>query len=157
MSIFPAIRIMWGEAVGCGRYIGGKSLTRLIIYRSLLFIILIILLITISCTASTPVAKMPMNQTDTMQLSSEKIDPSLLVEVNKFKDSSRSDKEIEVLIRTKEKITSREVATLEEKGAKVGSVIGNILTAKIPVQTIKDIAELDFIIYIEKAKKVLLK
>lgn len=82
-----------------------------------------------------------------------KIDPSILLDIKRLKASHRMNEVIEVIIRTKKEITATEKAEIERNGGKISSVIGDIFTAKIPAQAISKIANLDFVVYIEKAKK----
>ncbi len=42
---------------------------------------------------------------------------------------------------------------IEKEGGKIGSVIGDIMTVKIPVKALSKIADFDFVVYIEQAKK----
>lgn len=87
----------------------------------------------------------------------QKLDPSLLMEIERLKSDRQMDQEIKVLIRTKDEIDATERARLEEKGVKVGSVIGDILTAMVPVQAISEIATLEFVLFIEKSKTLRLR
>ncbi len=82
-----------------------------------------------------------------------KIDPSLLIEIEKLKSEQQPDREIDVLIRTQKEINNLERAAIEKKDGKIGSVIGDILTARIPARAISEIAGLEFIVYIEKSKR----
>lgn len=84
---------------------------------------------------------------------SNKIDPSLVMEIERLKSAQQLNEEIEVIIRTKAKISATERAEIERNGGKIGSVIGDIFTARIPAQAISKIAGLKFILYIEKSKK----
>lgn len=99
---------------------------------------------TVACATSTE--KTLSNHTD-------KIDPSLLIEIKKLESAQQIDIEVEVLIRTKKEISAVETGKMEKEGVKIGSIIGDILTARIPVKAIPKIADLDFVVYIEKAKK----
>ncbi len=87
----------------------------------------------------------------------EKIDPSLLMEIEKLKSSQQMGQEISVLIRTKREIDVTERAAIEERGGKIGSVIGDIVIVRIPTRAVLEIADLDFVIYIEKSKKLQLR
>jgi len=82
-----------------------------------------------------------------------KIDPYLLIEIEKLKSTQQTDREVAVLIRTKKEITTDEKGIIEKEGGKIGSVIGDIMTVKIPVKALSTIADLDFVVYIEQAKK----
>lgn len=105
-----------------------------------------ILLFYSAVACATPHEKAPGDHT-------EKIDPSLLIEIKKLESAQQIDVEVEVLIRTKKVISAVETGKMEKEGVKIGSIIGDILTARIPVKAIPKIADLDFVIYIEKAKK----
>lgn len=87
----------------------------------------------------------------------QKLDPSLLIEVERLKSDRQMDQEIKVLIRTKDEIGATKRAALEKKGAKVGSVIGDILTATVPARAISEIAALEFVLFIEKPKTLRLR
>ena len=82
-----------------------------------------------------------------------KLDPSLLVEIKKLESTQQTDQEIEALIRTKKEISEIEKGAIEKEGGRIGSVIGDIVTVRIPVKSISKITDLDFVVYIEKAKK----
>lgn len=79
------------------------------------------------------------------------------MEIERLKSDRQMDQEIRVLIRTKKEIDATERAALEKKGVKIGSVIGDILTAIIPARTISEIAALEFVLFIEKSKTLRLR
>ena len=81
------------------------------------------------------------------------MDPSLLIEMDRLKSAQQLNEEIEVIIRTKEEISAAERVEIERNGGKIGSVIGDIITARIPAHAISKMASMEFIVYIEKAKK----
>ena|SRR5581483_3056320 len=83
----------------------------------------------------------------------EKLDPALLVEMENGR-SDRPDREINLLIRTRKPVDDAEKGEIEKRRGKIGSVIGDIVTLRAPVDSIPAIADLDFVVYIEKAKKM---
>ncbi len=85
---------------------------------------------------------------------SKKMDPSLLAEVNKLPAEQQADREIDVIIRTSGQIGPSERAVIEKMGSQISSVLGDIVVARVPVGRIIDIARLDFVIYMEKSKKL---
>ncbi len=95
----------------------------------------------------------PPRSTDTEPVS-RKVDPSLLAQINNLPTDQRTGQEIDVIIRTKGQMSAFERAQIEKMGGPVSSVLGDIAVARVPVGRIADIARLDFVIYIEKAKKV---
>jgi hypothetical protein len=86
----------------------------------------------------------------------EKIDPALWVEMESGR-SDRSGREIGLLIRTKKEIDAAERGEIEKRNGKIGSVIGDIVTARAPIDAVPAIAGLDFVVYIEKAKRMRLR
>lgn len=85
----------------------------------------------------------------------EKIDPALSVEMENGR-SGGADQEIGLLVRTKRPIDDAEKGEIEKRG-KIGSVIGDIVTLRAPIDSIPAIASLDFVAYIEKAKRLRLR
>ena len=83
----------------------------------------------------------------------EKLDPALLVEMENGR-SDRPDREINLLIRTRKPVDDAEKGEIEKRRGKIGSVIGDIITLRAPLDSIPAIADLDFVLYIEKAKKM---
>lgn len=83
----------------------------------------------------------------------EKIDPALLAEMGE----GRSDREIGLLVRTQQPIDDIERGEIEKRNGKIGSVIGDIVTLRAPLDAIPAIASLDFVVYIEKAKRLRLR
>ena len=59
---------------------------------------------------------------------------------------------IDVLIRTRGEIDVAQRAALESQGASVGSVIGDVVTAKVPVSALPDIAGLGFVVRIDPSR-----
>ncbi|MGB3941038.1 MAG: hypothetical protein WBK96_06065 [Candidatus Manganitrophaceae bacterium] len=87
----------------------------------------------------------------------EKIDPMLRMEIERLASLARTDEEIDLLIRTRMEINPSERAEIEKRGGKIGSVIGDILTVRIEAGAVLEIADLEFVVSIEKAKRLRLK
>ncbi len=83
-----------------------------------------------------------------------KVDPSLLAEINTLTAGQQADREIDVIIRTRGQMRPSERVEIEKTGGQISSVLGDIAVARVPVGRIADIARLDFVIYMEKAKKM---
>jgi len=79
-----------------------------------------------------------------------KLDAALSVAIQ---DSTSAAQTIDVLIRTRGKIDARQLAALESQGARIGSVIGDVVTAAVPLQAVSRIAELEFVVRIEMSKQ----
>jgi len=79
-----------------------------------------------------------------------KLDAALSVAIQ---DSTSAAQTIDVLIRTRGKIDARQLAALESQGARIGSVIGDVVTATVPLQSVSRIADLEFVVRIELSKK----
>lgn len=86
-------------------------------------------------------------------VSGKKVGPFLMMEMQKLQPGQGGDKEIDVLIRTKEKIDTTQKNAIEEKGGMIGSIMGDVLTARISIKAIQEVVDLEFIVYIEKSKK----
>jgi hypothetical protein len=96
------------------------------------------------------------NQTgrpDEDRLVSQKLDPALLIELNSSA-AQEADGVIAVLIKTTGPITPSQRAELERVGVVIGSVLGDIVTARIPRGRIIDAVRFDFIVRMEKANKL---
>lgn len=83
-------------------------------------------------------------------MNQQKIDPALLMTIQK---SGQPEQPMEVLIRTQGAIDATQRAALEERGARIGSVMGDILTAKVPARAVAGIANLEFVVRIEISKQ----
>lgn len=83
----------------------------------------------------------------------QKLDAALLFDVERSGSDSELDRPVDVLIRTRARITAEEKAIIEERGGRIGSITGDVLTATIPVRMLPDVAGLDFVVFVEKAKK----
>ena len=79
-----------------------------------------------------------------------KLDAALSVAIQ---DSTSAAQTIDVLIRTRGKIDARQLAALESQGARIGSVLGDVVTATVPLQSVSRIADLEFVVRIELSKK----
>lgn len=91
--------------------------------------------------------------TPSAKMSNEKIDPSLSMAIENSKSGQPPDREVDVLIRTKNEINTAQRAAMERNGARIGSVMGDILTARVPAGAVSEIAKLEFVVYIEMSKK----
>lgn len=78
-----------------------------------------------------------------------KIDPALSMTLQ---DPGTAGQDIDVLIRTRGEIDATQRAALEGRGARIGSVIGDVVTATIPVSAVSGIAGLEFVMRIELSK-----
>ncbi len=63
-----------------------------------------------------------------------------------------SDTIVGVFIRTARPPTARERRRLERAGARIGTVTGNLLTARIAARRLRDVAALPFVTYMEVAR-----
>jgi len=79
-----------------------------------------------------------------------KLDPALSMTIQ---NSNSAAQTVDVLIRTRGEIDARQRATLESQGARIGSVIGDVVTAAVPLQAVSRIAELEFVVRIEMSKQ----
>jgi len=82
-----------------------------------------------------------------------RIDPAIMADLARLKSGENPNREIDVLIRTERALTAGERTVLERNGAHISSSIGNVLSARVPLGSIEGISRLEFITYIEKAKK----
>lgn len=114
-------------------------------------IALIFISIVLGCSTSNGTPQALSQNTPSKNMN--KVDPSILIEIKKFESTQQTDQEIEALIRTKKEVTAVEKGLIEKEGGKIGSVIGDIVTVRIPVKGISKIADFDFVVYVEKAKK----
>ena len=78
-----------------------------------------------------------------------KIDPALSMTLQ---DPGTAGQDIDVLIRTRGEIDATQRAALEGRGVRIGSVIGDVVTATIPVSAVSGIAGLEFVIRIELSR-----
>jgi hypothetical protein len=80
----------------------------------------------------------------------QKIDPALLMTIQQ---SGQPEQPMDVLIRTQGAIDATQLAALEGKGARIGSVMGDVLTARIPARDVAGIANLEFVVRIEISRQ----
>jgi hypothetical protein len=83
-------------------------------------------------------------------MNQQKIDPALLMTIQK---SGQPEQPMDVLIRTQGAIDATQRAALEERGARIGSVMGDVLTARIPARAVAAIANLEFVVRIEISRQ----
>jgi len=81
--------------------------------------------------------------------SRSKLDPSLSMMLRQPGSAAQA---VDVLIRTRGEIDAARRATLESRGARIGSVIGDVVTATLPLQAVSGIADLEFVVRIEVSK-----
>lgn len=144
----------YGQTVLIIGYMVSTLLSRIIcegdtLYYSKVLIFISVIVLGCSTANGTPQA---LSQ-NTPSKNMNKIDPSILIEIKKHESIQQADQEIEALIRTKREVTAVEKGVIEKEGGRIGSVIGDIVTVRVPVKALSKIADLDFVIYIEKAKK----
>ena len=83
-------------------------------------------------------------------MNQQKIDPALLMTIQ---ESGQPDQSVDVVIRTQGAIGATQRAALEERGARIGSVLGDVLTARIPARAVAGIANLEFVVRIELSRQ----
>ena len=83
----------------------------------------------------------------------DKIDPALKLAIQAAESANQRASSVEVLIRTRDEINITQHDALEKGGARIGSVLGDVLTASVPLRAVAGIAGLDFVVYIETSKK----
>ncbi len=83
-------------------------------------------------------------------MNQQKIDPALLMTIQQ---SGQPEQPMDVLIRTQGAIDATQRAALEERGARIGSVMGDVLTARIPARAVAGIANLEFVVRIEISRQ----
>ena len=79
-----------------------------------------------------------------------KIDAGILTDI---KSNQRAGQEVSILIKTKAEITAVQKGMIEKEGGRIGSVIGDIITVTTPIEAVSKIANFDFVVYIEKARR----
>ena len=84
---------------------------------------------------------------------SEKIDPALKMEVDRLIKEDQGDQPVEVIIRSRSEMEPAQRAVIEQKGGILGAIIGDVSSARIPAQSVSEIAGLEWIVYLEKPKK----
>ena len=83
-------------------------------------------------------------------MNEQKIDPALLMTIQQ---SAQPEQPLDVLIRTQGAIDATQRAVLEQRGARIGSVMGDVLTARVPARAVVGIADLEFVVHIEISKQ----
>jgi len=83
-------------------------------------------------------------------MNQQKIDPALLMTIQQ---SGQPEQPMDVLIRTQGAIDATQRAALEGQGARIGSVMGDVLTARVPARAVAGIANLEFVVYIEISRQ----
>jgi len=84
----------------------------------------------------------------------DKIDTGILMNM---KSNPQKGQEVSALIKTKSAITTVQQEMIKKEGGRIGSVIGDIVTVTMPIEAVSKIANLDFVVYIEKAKRLKLR
>ncbi len=82
----------------------------------------------------------------------QKIDSGLMLTLQKLEQSQQSQQAIHVLIQTRGEINATQRTALERKGAKIDSVLGDVLTATVPAWLLFEVAHLDFVIHVEMSR-----
>jgi len=82
-------------------------------------------------------------------MNQQKIDPALLMTIQQSRNRtahgcSHPDPGA---------IDATQRAALEGRGARIGSVIGDVLTARVPARAVAGIADLEFVVHIEISKQ----
>ncbi|HSD96236.1 MAG TPA: hypothetical protein VLB06_03740 [Sulfuricaulis sp.] len=83
-------------------------------------------------------------------MNQQKIDPALLMTIQQ---SGQPEQPMDVLIRTQGAIDATQRAALEGRGARIGSVMGDVLTARVPAHAVAGIANLEFVVRIEISRQ----
>ncbi|MGA9033753.1 MAG: hypothetical protein WB402_14655 [Sulfuricaulis sp.] len=85
-----------------------------------------------------------------LTMNQKKIDPALLMTIQQ---SVQPEQPMDVLIRTQGAIDATQRAALEGRGARIGSVMGDVVTARVPARAVARIADLEFVVHIEISKQ----
>lgn len=110
-------------------------------------------ILAISATSKNIVTVSGANKSATViVMNRKKIDPSLLIELECMETSGQLANEVSVIIRSESVLNAEQRSEIERNGGKINSIAGDILTAVIPGSNIPAIADLKFILYIEKSK-----
>ncbi len=88
-----------------------------------------------------------------LTMNQEKIDPALSLAIQNSELTKQPMQLVDVLIRTRGEVDATQRAALERQGARIGSVMGDVLTASVPTQAIPEIANLEFVVHIEMSKQ----
>lgn len=81
---------------------------------------------------------------------SSKLDPALSITLH---ESGSAQQDVDVLIRTRGAVDAARRAALESRGARIGSVTGDVVTARIPLSALSGVAALDFVVRIELSRQ----
>jgi hypothetical protein len=83
-----------------------------------------------------------------------KLDSRLIQRVHELELKGQMDQMLSVLIRTASEISPDQEALLKVKGVSINSKLGSVISAGIPAGLVRDVAELEFVVRIELAKKL---
>ena len=104
----------------------------------------------VGCSGETAGIK---TQDTSTTMSQEKMDSALLMAVQESGSTGKPAQLVEVLIRTRGGIDAKQRDVLEREGVVIGSVMGDVLTARVPVHAVSRIARLEFVVYMEMSRK----
>jgi hypothetical protein len=82
-----------------------------------------------------------------------KLAPSILLEIESLNKEDTGQKQLKVIVRTKNEMNSSQRKKIEGIGLTISSVFGDIFTAAGSYKSVINTAVFDFVIYIEPAKK----
>jgi hypothetical protein len=82
-----------------------------------------------------------------------KLAPAILIQIESLNKECAGQELLKVIVRTKDEISSSQRKEIEGTGLTIASVFSNIFTAAGSYKSVIDTAGLDFVIYIEPAKK----
>lgn len=83
-------------------------------------------------------------------MNQQKIDPALLMTMQQ---SGQPEQPVDIIIRTQGPIDAAQRAALEGRGARIVSVMGDVLTATVPSRAVAGIANLEFVVRIEISRQ----
>jgi hypothetical protein len=83
----------------------------------------------------------------------QKLDPSILMELEWLKKGEQISKPLKIIVRTKGKINDSQEKQIKEVGLTIGSILGDIFTATGPLTVVLKTASFDFVIHIEISRK----
>jgi hypothetical protein len=112
----------------------------------------------LACTACSTIGPQGRAQPDIQVVpesgSMNKLSPALRFELRGQKAGDQTGRWLDILIRTAGPIDEAQRNRLEEKGCEIRSIFGDIVTGRALSGNIRDIAGLDFVLHIDKAKKL---
>ena len=82
-----------------------------------------------------------------------KIDAHLRLQVKELKEASQLDKTISIVFKSNEQLTDLHREVLQNKGIKIVANIGSIYTAKLPANSLYDLAKMKFVESIQGARE----